>query len=86
MDGAAAALVDGDTIPEKTDQAIHRRRRGSAGGRAPGFHPDRYARRNGIERSFGQLKQWRGTATRHDEHARNHAGAVSPAALLTWLP
>ncbi len=76
----------GHTIPEKTDQAIHRRRRGSAGGRPPGFHADRYARRNGIERSFGQLKQWRGIATRYDKHARNYAGAVSLAALLTWLP
>src|SRR5947209_9175234 len=42
----------GHTIPEKSDQAAHRRRRGSAGGRPPGFDPDRYARRNTIERGF----------------------------------
>ncbi len=76
----------GHTIPEKTDQAAHRRRRGSAGGRPPGFDPDRYARRNTIERGFGQLKQWRGIATRYDKHARNYTGAISLAALLTWLP
>ena len=46
----------------------------------------RYARRNTIERGFCQLKQWRGLATRYDKHARNYAGALSLAALLTWLP
>jgi transposase len=76
----------GHTIPEKTDQAANRRRRGSAGGRPPGFDPYRYARRNTIERGFCQLKQWRGLATRYDKHARNYAGALSLAALLTWLP
>jgi len=76
----------GHTIPEKADQAAHRRRRGSAGGRPLGFDSDRYARRNGIERGFGQLKQWRGLATRYDKHARNYAGTISLAALLTWLP
>jgi transposase len=74
------------TIPEKTDQAAHRRRRGSAGGRPPGFDRDRYARRNSIERGFCRLKHWRGLATRYDKHARNYAGAITLAALLTWLP
>ncbi len=76
----------GHAIPEKTDQAANRRRRGSAGGRPPGFDSDRYARRNTIERGFCQLKQWRGLATRYDKHARNYAGAVNLAALLRWLP
>jgi transposase len=74
------------TIPEKSDQAAYRRRRGCAGGRPPGFDSDRYARRNTIERGFCQLKQWRGLATRYDKHARNYAGALNLAALLTWLP
>ena len=76
----------GHTIPEKADQAAHRRRRGSAGGRPPGFNSGRYARRNGIERGFCHLKHWRGLATRYDKHARNYAGAITLAALLTWLP
>jgi transposase len=84
--GLLRARGIGHTIPEKADQAAHRRRRGSAGGRPPGFDPDRYARRNTIERGFCQLKQWRGLATRYDKHARNYAGALSLAALLTWLP
>jgi transposase len=74
------------TIPEKTDQAAYRRRKGSAGGRPPGFDRDRYTRRNSIERGFCQLKHWRGLATRYDKHARNYAGAITLAALLTWLP
>ena len=73
-------------IPEKADQAANRRRKGSAGGRPPGFDPDRYARRNTVERGFCQLKHWRGLATRYDKHARNYAGALTLAALLTWLP
>jgi hypothetical protein len=31
-------------------------------------------------------QQWRGLATRYDKHARNYVGALSLAALLTWLP
>jgi transposase len=76
----------GHTIPEKADQAAHRRRRGSTGGRPPGFDKARYARRNSVERGFCQLKHWRGLATRYDKHARNYAGAINLAALLTWLP
>ncbi len=74
------------TIPEKADQAANRRRKGSAGGRPPGFDPDRYARRNTVERGFCQLKQWRGLATRYDKHAGNYVSAITLAALLTWLP
>ncbi len=74
------------TIPEPRDQAANRRRKGFAGGRPVGFHADRYTRRNVVERSFCQVKQWRGLATRYDKHARNYAGALNLAALLTWLP
>ena len=84
--GLLRARGIGHTIPEKADQAAYRRRKGSAGGRPPGFDRDRYARRGSVERGFCQLKQWRGLATRYDKHARNYAGAISLAALLTWLP
>jgi transposase len=56
------------------------------GGRPVGFDTGRYARRNVLERGFCQVKQWRGLATRYDKHARNYAGALNFAALLTWLP
>ena len=84
--GLLRARGIGHTIPEKADQAANRRRKGSAGGRPPGFDRDRYARRGCVERGFCQLKQWRGLATRYDKHARNYAGAINLAALLTWLP
>jgi transposase len=74
------------TIAQPGDQAANRRRKGSAGGRPVGFDKARYARRNVVERSFCQVKQWRGLATRYDKHARNYAAALNLAALLTWLP
>jgi transposase len=74
------------TIPEPRDQTANRCRRGSRGGRPVGFDQTRYQRRNVIERSFNQLKQWRGLATRYDKHARTYRGALTFAALLTWLP
>ena len=74
------------TIPEPRDQQTNRRRKGSAGGRPVGFDAGRYIRRNVVERGFCQVKQWRGLATRYDKHARNYAGALNIAALLTWLP
>jgi transposase len=54
--------------------------RGGPGSAGPG------AVRNAVDRGFGGLEQWRGLATRYDEHARNHAGALHLAALLAWLP
>jgi transposase len=74
------------TIPEPRDQVANRRRKGSAGGRPVGFDAARYTRRNVVERGFCQVKHWRGLATRYDKHARNYAGALNLAALLTWLP
>lgn len=47
-------------IPEPADQAGHRKRRGSRGGRPPAFDPADYRNRNVIERRFCHLKQWRG--------------------------
>ncbi|WP_345075250.1 IS5 family transposase [Amycolatopsis tucumanensis] len=43
-------------IPEPADQARHRKRRGSRGGRPPAFHAHDYRGRNVIERDFNQLK------------------------------
>jgi len=72
-------------IPEPGDQVGHRARRGSRGGRPPGFDPAAYRGRNVIERCFNQLKQWRGLATRYDKHARTYRAAVHLAAVLLWL-
>lgn len=75
----------GHTIPERRDQQANRRRRGRAGGRPVGFDKTLYKRRNVVERSFCQLKHWRGLATRYDKHARNYLGGLTLAALLTWI-
>ena len=72
-------------IPEPADQAGHRRRRGSAGGRPVGYGRTTYRRRNVIERAFNQLKACRGIATRVDKHATVLHSAVVFASILIWL-
>ncbi|WP_328335840.1 transposase [Streptomyces sp. NBC_00455] len=64
------------TIPEKRDQAGHRIRRGSAGGRPPGFDRETYARRHKVECRIGLLKQARGVATRYDKLAVRYEATV----------
>ncbi len=72
-------------IPEPDDQVRHRRRRGRAGGRPPDFDTIAYKRRNIIERSFNDHKQWRGLATRYDKLALVYRGGVVLRAILLWL-
>ena len=72
-------------IPEPADQAGHRKKRGSRGGRPVGFDPEDYKQRNVVERAFCQLKQWRGIATRYDKHAVVYRGGLVLAAILLWL-
>ncbi len=72
-------------IPEPADQAAHRRRRGSRGGRPVSYDPMAYRGRNVVERAFNQLKAWRGIATRYDKHATVFRGAVVLAAITLWL-
>ena len=72
-------------IPEPADQAGHRRKRGSAGGRPIGYDRTAYRRRNVIERTFNRLKAWRGLATRYDQHATVFHGALVFASILIWL-
>ena len=44
-----------------------------------------YTRRNGVERLFGRLKNWRRTATRYDRLARNVLAAIALiAAISEW--
>jgi len=73
------------TIPEKSDQAANRKRKGSAGGRPPAFDGEAYKGRNVVERGFNRLKNWRGLAMRSDKTARNYLAAVQLAASLVWL-
>ena len=66
-------------IAEPADQAGHRKRRGSKGGRPPAFDPVRYKDRNVVERSYQAIKQWRALATRYDKLALTYrAGLAHP--------
>jgi len=75
----------GHTIPERSDQRAARARRGSRGGRPPGFDRDRYRQRNVVERAFNRLKHWRAVATRYDKRAANYRAGVVLAAIVLWL-
>ena len=72
-------------ITEPADQAGHRLRRGSAGGRPPAFDASAYRGRNVIERVFAHIKQWRGLATRYDEHAIIYRAGLVLASIMLWL-
>ncbi len=72
-------------IPQRADEIAHRQRRGSGGGRPPAFDAMTYKRRNVVERSFNDHKQWRGLATRYDKLATNYRGAVVLRAITIWL-
>ena len=72
-------------IPEPADQAGHRKRRGSAGGRPVSYDPEDYKARNVVERFFNRMKNWRGLASRYDKHALVFRGSVVLAAILDWL-
>ncbi|KUM81713.1 transposase [Streptomyces griseorubiginosus] len=73
------------TIPEKTDGQAARQRRGSRGGRPPGFDEDRYRKRNTEERAINRLKQFRAVATRYDKRGYVFLGTVTVAAVAIWL-
>jgi transposase len=71
-------------IPEPADQAGHRKRRGSRGGRPRSFDTDDYRGRNVIERRCCHLKQWRGLATRYDKLAVVYRAAAVLHAVIAW--
>ncbi|CAL9644865.1 IS5 family transposase ISBli8 [Streptomyces sp. enrichment culture] len=73
------------TIPEKTDSQAARLRKGSRGGRPPGFDEERYKKRNTVARAINRLKQSRSVATRYDKRGYIFLGTATTAALLIWL-
>ena len=71
-------------IPERSDQAAIRKRRGQADGRPPTLDKVFCKRRNVIERCFELFEQWRGIATRYDEVAPSYRGGVALRAIIVW--
>ncbi|WP_394365752.1 IS5 family transposase [Streptomyces sasae] len=73
------------TIPEKSDSQVARMRKGSRGGRPPGFDEDRYKKRNTVERAINRLKQSRAIATRYDKRGYVFLGTATAASVVIWL-
>lgn len=73
------------TIPEPSDQARNRIRRGSRGGRPPALDAAAYKQRNTVERAFCQLRQHRAVATRYDKRDFVYRGTVDVASIRIWL-
>ncbi len=72
-------------IPEKSDSLAARLRKGSRGGRPPGFDEERYKKRNTVDRATNRLKNARAVATRYDKRGYVFLGTATAAALVIWL-
>lgn len=55
------------------------------GGRPIGLDTEGHLGRNVIERGYGDVKQWRGLATRYDKLALTYRAGTVLRAIIQWL-
>jgi transposase len=72
-------------IPEKSDQAANRKKKGRNGGRPPGFDAEQYKDRNTVERCINKIKTWRGLATRFDKTPVSYLAGLHLRGAIIWL-
>ncbi|MGI5292083.1 transposase [Nonomuraea polychroma] len=72
-------------IPEKSDQATHRKKRGSRGGRPVSHDPDLYKERNTAELCINRIKEWRGLAFRFDKTPDSYLAGLHPRGAILWI-
>ncbi|GGY84367.1 hypothetical protein GCM10010363_75900 [Streptomyces omiyaensis] len=72
-------------LPEKTDGQGARLRKGSRGGRPPGFGEERRQKRDTVELAIGRLERPRAVAARCDKRGYVFLGTTTAAALAVWL-
>jgi transposase len=72
-------------IPEKKDQAAHRKKKGRRGGRPVTHDTDLYKERNTVERLINRLKAWRGIATRYDKTPESYQAGLHLRASMIWI-
>lgn len=72
-------------IPEKTDQAANRKKKGSRGGRPVSHDAGLYKERTTVERLINKLKTWRGVATRYDRTPESYLACLHLRASMIWI-
>jgi len=72
-------------IPEKADQAVNRKNRGSRGGRPVSHDPGLYKQRNTAERCINRIKEWRGLAFRSDKTPESYLAGLHLRGAILWI-
>jgi transposase len=72
-------------IPQKSDQAANRAKKGSRGGRPVTHDTALYKERNTVERAINKIKDWRGLATRYDKTPESYLAGLHLRGAVLWL-